>query len=202
MKLSGTTSKREAAKHTCDTMLTAVNIKSSPDEDTPARKRPCLQVQASLLAIAADADTLNASPDDPGVAAPVASPDTGTDPMPASPMQPNDWAARAPRRWWTPEEDKMLTSAVKTTCKKKYGEEYRTHWVAIAELVPGRTRIQGLHRWHNVLESEKNETTARVGKRWTKEEDVKLKDAIEKHNGKNWAAIAALVPGRTKKNSV
>jgi hypothetical protein len=195
--ISGTTLKRKVCTETCVTKLSAQHIKSSPDEDIPARKKPRLQV--SLPAIAADADTLNASPD-AGVAAPVASADTGgTDPMTASPMQPNDGAARVPPRWWTPEEDKALTSAVKTTCKKKDGEEYRTDWVAIAELVPGRTRIQCLHRWHNVFESEKNETTASVGKRWTKEEDDKLKDATEKHNGKNWAAIAALVPGRTKK---
>jgi hypothetical protein len=35
--------------------------------------------------------------------------------------------------------------------------------------------------------------------RWTKDEDCKLKDAVEKHNGKNWEDISALVPGRTKK---
>jgi hypothetical protein len=61
----------------------------------------------------------------------VASPDTATDPMTTSPMQPNDWAARASRRQWTPEEDTNLTTAVKTTCKKKYDEEYRTDRVAI-----------------------------------------------------------------------
>jgi hypothetical protein len=30
------------------------------------------------------------------------------------------------------------------------------------------------------------------------DEDSTLKDAVEKHNGEDWAAIAALVPGRTK----
>jgi hypothetical protein len=34
---------------------------------------------------------------------------------------------------------------------------------------------------------------------WTTEEDVKLTDAVEKYSGKNWVAISALVPGRTKK---
>jgi hypothetical protein len=45
-----------------------------------------------------------------------------------------------------------------------------------------------------------DETITRVGK-WTKEENSTLKDAIVKHNGKNWKAITelALVPGRTKK---
>jgi hypothetical protein len=40
-------------------------------------------------------------------------------------------------------------------------------------------------------------TTAHVGK-WTKEEDSTLKDAVEKHNGEDWADISALVLGRTK----
>jgi hypothetical protein len=76
------------AKRTCVTKWSAANIKSSPDEDTPARKKPRLQVQASLPAIvAADADTLNVSK---GAGVAVASPDTGgTDPMAASPMQPH-----------------------------------------------------------------------------------------------------------------
>jgi hypothetical protein len=123
--VSGTTTtlKRKAAKRTCVTKLSAANIKPSPDEDTPARKKP--RLQASLPAIAADADTRNASPD-ADVAAPVASPDIGTDPVATSPMQPNDWAVLASHRRWTPEEDTNLTTAVKTTCKKKYGEEYRT----------------------------------------------------------------------------
>jgi hypothetical protein len=34
--------------------------------------------------------------------------------------------------------------------------------------------------------------------RWTGEEDSTLKDAVEKHNGEDWAAISKLVPGRTK----
>jgi hypothetical protein len=38
--------------------------------------------------------------------------------------------------------------------------------------------------------------TPRTGK-WTEDEDSKLKDAVQTHGGKNWGAIAALVPGRT-----
>jgi hypothetical protein len=33
---------------------------------------------------------------------------------------------------------------------------------------------------------------------WTEDEAIKLKDAIQTHGGKNWNAITALVPGRTK----
>jgi hypothetical protein len=60
--------------------------------------------------------------------------------MAASPTQPKVGAARAPLRRWTLEEDTKLTSAVKTTCKKKDCGEYRTDWVAVAALVPGRTK--------------------------------------------------------------
>jgi hypothetical protein len=193
MKMSGTTLKRKAAKRTCVTKSTAVNIKLSPDEDTPARKKP--RLQASLPAIVADADTLNASPN-ASVAVP--SPDAGTDPVAASsPTQLNVGATRAPLDRWTPEEDTKLTSAVKTTGKKKYGGDYRADWGAISKMVPGRTKHQCYNRWHNTLHCRSIGTTARVGK-WTTEEDVKLKDAVEKHNGTYWAAISELVPGRTK----
>jgi myb proto-oncogene protein len=41
-------------------------------------------------------------------------------------------------------------------------------------------------------------TTARTGK-WTADEDKKLKGAVPTQGAKNWVTIAALVPGRTKK---
>jgi hypothetical protein len=108
----------------------------------------------------------------------------------------SDTAVRAHHVRWTPEEDTKLTSAVKMACKKKQGWGHRTDWPAISKLVPGRTYQQCWNRWNDALHPKSDETTARVGK-WTKEEDSTLKDAAEKHNGKNWAPIAALVPGRT-----
>jgi hypothetical protein len=47
--------------------------------------------------------------------------------------------------------------------------------------------------------SKSDETSVRIMGPWTTEEDNTLKDAVKKHNGADWAAIAALVPGRTKK---
>jgi hypothetical protein len=90
---------------------------------------------------------------------------------------------------WTNEEDGRLKDAV----EKHNGK----NWAAISALVPGRTKHSCKNRWLRALDSKSDETTASVGK-WTKEEDSTLKDAVEKHNGKNWAAIAALVLGRTK----
>jgi hypothetical protein len=46
------------------------------------------------------------------------------------------------------------------------------------------------------LDSKSDETTARKRK-WTTDEDITLKDAVEKHKGEDLAAIAALVSGRT-----
>jgi hypothetical protein len=47
------------------------------------------------------------------------------------------------------------------------------------------------------LQSSIDPTSARMGK-WTAEEDSMLKEAVQTHGGKNWIAIAAWVPGRTK----
>jgi hypothetical protein len=187
------TLKRKAGTKPCVTKSPPEeHIKSSPEEDIPARKKP--RLQGSFPAIVAGAETLNASPD-AGVA--VASADAGgRDPVAASPMQPNGGASRAPPRFWSPEEDEKLTAAVKTTYKKKHGAIYGV-WVAVAALVPGRTNAQCLTRWHNILRPITDEATARVGL-WTTDEDSTLKDAVEKHNGKDWAAISALVAGRTK----
>jgi uncharacterized protein (DUF2237 family) len=100
---------------------------------------------------------------------------------------------------WTPEEDAKLYSAFTNTgtCKKKCGKEYKTDWGAITALVPGRTKNQCYDRWHNALDSSIDWAKGRTGK-WSEDEDSKLKDAVQKHGGKDWGAIAALVPGRTR----
>jgi uncharacterized protein (DUF2237 family) len=90
---------------------------------------------------------------------------------------------------WTAVENIKLKDAVQT-----HGGE---NWEKIAALVPGRTKIQCSSRWHAILDTYIDPTTARAGK-WSEDEDIKLKDAVQTHGGKNWGAIAALVPGRTK----
>jgi hypothetical protein len=47
------------------------------------------------------------------------------------------------------------------------------------------------------LDSKKDGTIARAGN-WTTDEDITLTNAVEKHDGVNWADISAMVPGRTK----
>jgi hypothetical protein len=97
------------------------------------------------------------------------------------------------KRKWTEDEDTKLKDSI-----QMHGGET---WAAIAALVPGRTKIQCSSRWHNTLQHSNNPAPGRWGI-WTEDEDSKLMDAVQMHSGKdskNWFAIAALVPGRTKK---
>jgi hypothetical protein len=91
---------------------------------------------------------------------------------------------------WTEEEDGKLIRAA-----EKFAV---TRWKAIAALIPGRTKKQCWNRWQYALDPSIVRTTERTG-RWLPEEDDKLVGAVEKHNGKNWDAIATLVPSRTKR---
>jgi hypothetical protein len=107
-------------------------------------------------------------------------------------IQPNAGATGG----WTLEEDVKLTNAVANTSKKKWGSEYKTDWNAVAALVPGRTKSQCKNKWNNVLDPSIDRAN-RITAKWVEDEDDKLKDAVQMHGGKNWAAIATLVPGRT-----
>jgi hypothetical protein len=87
---------------------------------------------------------------------------------------------------WTTDEDNKLKDAV-----QMHGAE---NWSAIAALVPSRAEDQCCSRWNDALDPNRD----RAGK-WTEDEDVKLKESVEMHGGKDWAAIAELVPGRVGK---
>jgi hypothetical protein len=89
---------------------------------------------------------------------------------------------------WTTDEDNKLTSAVET----HVGES----WYVIAALIPNRTKQQGYSRWYQNLDPSLDRANGRTGK-WVEDEDIKLKSAVEKYGGKNWNAIATLVPDRT-----
>jgi hypothetical protein len=91
---------------------------------------------------------------------------------------------------WTPEEDSELLRAV-----EKFSV---TRWKTIATLIPGRTKKQCWNRWVYALDPSIARMTERTGK-WLTEEDEKLVAAVQKYEGKNWDAIAELVPSRTKR---
>jgi hypothetical protein len=103
--------------------------------------------------------------------------------------------ANARKGMWTEDEDLNLKAAVqmKATVQMHGGKD----WAAIAAMVPGRTKIQCSKRWRDYLDPSIDRAIGRTGE-WTEDEDLKLKAAVQMHGGKNWVAIAALVPGRTK----
>jgi hypothetical protein len=90
---------------------------------------------------------------------------------------------------WTEDEDLKLKAAVQTHGGK--------NWNKIAAMVPGRTPKQCSNRWHNALDPSVTLTAGSTGK-WTEDEDLKLKVAVQTLGGKNWNKISAMVPGRTK----
>jgi myb proto-oncogene protein len=71
------------------------------------------------------------------------------------------------------------------------------NWKKIAAFVPGRTGEQCRKRWFVTVVSNIDPTTARTG-RWTAGENKKLQDAVRAQSTRNWEAIAALIPGRTR----
>jgi hypothetical protein len=56
-------------------------------------------------------------------------------------------------------------------------------------------------QWREFLDPSINQMNEHTGGKWTGVENSKLKDAVEKHGGKDWAAIASLVQIE-RKNSV
>jgi hypothetical protein len=91
---------------------------------------------------------------------------------------------------WEEYEDRKLEDAVQT-----HGDK---DWVAIAMLVPARTKKQCNIRWNDYLKPIIGRASARKGK-WAAVEDSQLKHAVQTHGEKNWIALSVLVPGRTQK---
>ncbi|KAA8521131.1 hypothetical protein F0562_011716 [Nyssa sinensis] len=92
---------------------------------------------------------------------------------------------RSSQAGWTEEEDNLLTEVV-----RKFNGR---NWKKIAEIIPGRTDVQCLHRWQKVLNPEL------VKGPWTKEEDDHILKLVEKYGCKKWSVIAKSLPGRIGK---
>jgi hypothetical protein len=194
--------RRKAAKRTLPWDLAAGELDLVPPQpqaqDIPARKKARLEDPFSITTDEVARKT--ASTDvSVGLPPPVAdNDDDDDDDVIAVPVTDTQANAMATGRW-TIDEDAQLTDAVANTSKKKYGKEHKTDWVAISVPVPGRTRMQCHNRWQNALDPRIGRTPPGNTGRWTEDEDIKLKDSVKRHGDKDWVTVAALVPGRTKK---
>jgi hypothetical protein len=91
-------------------------------------------------------------------------------------MKPSITLTAGSKGKWTAIEDSQLKDAVQT-----HGDK---DWSAISALVPGRTKVQCLSRWHtNLNPSIARTPPGRLGK-WTEDEDSELKDAVQSTVGR------------------
>ncbi|KAL3288413.1 hypothetical protein HHI36_002860 [Cryptolaemus montrouzieri] len=85
---------------------------------------------------------------------------------------------------WSKEEDAQLKQLV---------EQYNEKWDVIAEHFPDRSDIQCQQRWTKVVNPEL------VKGPWTKEEDEKVIELVNKYGAKKWTLIARHLKGRIGK---
>ncbi|XP_029452473.1 LOW QUALITY PROTEIN: transcriptional activator Myb [Rhinatrema bivittatum] len=86
---------------------------------------------------------------------------------------------------WTREEDEKLKRLV-----EQNGTE---DWKVIASFLPNRTDVQCQHRWQKVLNPEL------IKGPWTKEEDQRVIELVQKYGPKRWSVIAKHLKGRIGK---
>ncbi|KAF7643360.1 hypothetical protein LDENG_00240740 [Lucifuga dentata] len=86
---------------------------------------------------------------------------------------------------WTREEDEKLKKLVEL-----HGSE---DWKLIASLITNRTDVQCQHRWQKVLNPEL------IKGPWTKEEDQRVIELVQKYGAKRWSVIAKYLKGRIGK---
>jgi hypothetical protein len=185
------TNRCKAAKRNLPWDLNAGELLVSQDEDNSVRKNP--RLEDPLPTTTDEAARKTASPDISEGLPPPAGDDDDANADAMTDTQPNAVATGS----WTLEEDAKLTRALANTSKKRCGEEYKRYLVAISEIIPGQTRKQCLRRSKDAMNPRIGQASGR-NRKWTAYEDIKLKDAVQTHGGKNWAAITALVPDRTK----
>lgn len=87
------------------------------------------------------------------------------------------------RDQWNVAEDKKLKLAAQSNDERD--------WFTISQSVPGRLPYQCLTRYQRSL------NPALLHRKWTKEEDESLREAVKKHGVSNWQYVAAELQGRT-----
>ncbi|XP_072522188.1 v-myb avian myeloblastosis viral oncogene homolog-like 2b [Salminus brasiliensis] len=86
---------------------------------------------------------------------------------------------------WTQEEDDNLRTLVQSLGT--------ADWKYIASFLPNRSEHQCVHRWYKVLDPDL------VKGPWTKEEDEKVIELVNKYGNKQWAMVAKHLKGRLGK---
>jgi hypothetical protein len=191
---------RKAAKRTLPWELKDDEIQLAlprpQDEDDYIRETKRPRLEDPIPTSADEAPTEN-TPHDTTVALPPPPPAAteSADSDPVTDTNPIVRRTGAPRNNWTPAEDAQLTRAFMNTPKKKHKGEFTSDWVAISAQITDRTSKQCINRWRRTLDPSIDRMNGRTGS-WTEDEDIKLKNAVHEHGSKDWAAIAALLPGR------
>jgi hypothetical protein len=110
--------------------------------------------------------------------------DTGPDPIPTPPTEPNPESSRRRSRTWTSYEDQRLLAGI-----YRHGIE---NWTSISKFVGnGRTRSQCSQRWYRGL----NPKICR--EQWTKEEEQRLMYLVMKHGDQSWTNISCKLGNRS-----
>ncbi|XP_027010595.1 v-myb avian myeloblastosis viral oncogene homolog-like 2b isoform X2 [Tachysurus fulvidraco] len=86
---------------------------------------------------------------------------------------------------WTQDEDDNLRALVQNLGT--------SDWKCIASLLPNRSEHQCQHRWYKVLDPDL------VKGPWTREEDEKVIELVNKYGNKQWAVVAKHLKGRLGK---
>ncbi|XP_070765891.1 v-myb avian myeloblastosis viral oncogene homolog-like 2a [Enoplosus armatus] len=86
---------------------------------------------------------------------------------------------------WTQEEDENLKILISNFGKKD--------WKTIASFLPGRTEFHCMHRWKKHLDPDL------VKGFWSREEDEKIVELVEKYGTRHWTMIARHLKGRLGK---
>jgi len=112
-------------------------------------------------------------------------------PFDGSPVLSSNKKERREAKRWSATEDGLLLAAIKDIGPR--------NWKVIAGRVPGRNHAQCLQRFVKALQPGLKKGY------WTREEDVRLTDLVQRtwngvlHKGASWAQIATEIPGRTSK---
>ncbi|XP_011475157.1 uncharacterized protein LOC101172332 isoform X2 [Oryzias latipes] len=85
---------------------------------------------------------------------------------------------------WTQEEDENLKILVNNFGKRD--------WKTISSFLPGRTEMQCMGRWKKHLDPE-------LSRHWTKAEDDKMLELVNKYGTRSWSLVAKELTARTGK---